>query len=564
MTAEMTAKTTTENPRVAYFSMEIALDPNMPTYSGGLGILAGDFLRSAADFGLPIVGLTFVYRGGYFRQHLDADGNQGEEPDAWDPASRLEPLDVRARVTIESREVVITAWRFDAVGQTGAVVPVYLLDTDIPENDPRDRELTNRLYGNDDRYRLAQEIVLGMGGAEILRLLLGENAIDVYHMNEGHSALLVLALFERMAGSSASLDGVPSEEQMRELRRSCVFTTHTPVPAGHDRFSLDLTRALLGERRTEMLGRLDGLHDGSLNMTYLALRGSRYVNGVAMRHGEVSGGMFPQYAMNAITNGVHAGTWTSPPFEALFDRRLPRWRDDNLYLRYAIGIPIDEIRATHLVAKQMLFERLESLGYPKLDPQVFTIGFARRATAYKRANLLFTDLERLRRAARQSGRLQIIYGGKAHPRDNDGKAMIASVFAAAQALRGEIEVVYVENYDMHVAQRLIAGVDVWLNNPQPPLEASGTSGMKAALNGVPSLSILDGWWIEGCVDGVTGWSIDDVDSLYETLERRVLPMFYTAPEKYGEIMRSSIALNGSFFNTQRMLSQYALNAYFPA
>jgi starch phosphorylase len=329
---------------------------------------------------------------------------------------------------------------------------------------------------------------------------------------------------------------------------------------------------VLGEEHALALTATGGCPDGTLNMTYLGLALSHYVNGVSMRHEEVSSSMFPRYPINSVTNGVHAGTWTAPPFQVLYDRHIPEWRDDNLYLRYAIGIPLDEIQQAHAEAKRALLAEVERRVGVRLNPAALTLGSARRATAYKRTDLLFSDLDRLRRIAGQAGPLQVICGGKSHPRDEGGKAIMRRIFEAAAALGDAVRVVYLEEYDMGLARCLCAGVDLWLNTPQKPYEASGTSGMKAALNGVPSLSILDGWWIEGHVEGVTGWSIDDdweaesdpskeTASLYDKLEYVVLPMFYGRPAAFAEVMRSTIALNASFFNAQRMMLQYLRNAY---
>jgi glycogen phosphorylase len=549
--------------------MEIALDKAVPTYSGGLGVLAGDTLRSAADLSVPIVGVTLLHRKGYFEQHLDERGNQTEKPVAWRPEDQLEPVDVRTSVLIEGRTVHIRAWKYPVRGIKGHEVPVYLLDTQLDENEEWDRTLTDYLYGGDNHYRLCQEIVLGMGGAALLRAL---NAhVDLYHLNEGHSALLTLCLLEwQLDGRRAfELD----ESDLDQVRRRCVFTTHTPVPAGHDKFPIEIVTQVLGAEQVELLVAARCIDDGTLNMTHLALRLARFVNGVAMKHREVSQGMFPNFPIDAITNGVHAGTWTSPPFQALFDRRIPEWRTDNLYLRYAVGIPLQEIRAAHAESKKQMIATLAERTGVTLDPKVFTIGFARRATPYKRADLMFTNSARLADIAASVGPIQIVFGGKAHPNDSGGKELIRRIHDAAAALADRITVVYVENYEMEIAAQIVAGVDLWLNNPMKPLEASGTSGMKAALNGVPSLSVLDGWWIEGHVEGVTGWSIGDstldgdqskdANEIYIKLERVILPLYYGLPFAYAEVMRSSIALNGSFFNTQRMVGQYVRNAYFP-
>ena len=556
-------------PHLAYFSMEIGLASDIPTYSGGLGVLAGDTLRSAADLGLPMLGVTLIYRKGYFRQHLDEQGNQTESPVTWTPEEILQPLEPLVTVHLEGRPVKVRAWRYEVHGLSGHLVPVYLLDTAVPENSPWDQTLTDHLYGGDNYYRLCQEVILGMGGQALLAAL-GLNDNLIYHMNEGHSALLALSLLKSQGLKEAG--SVPSEAEVEAVRRQCVFTTHTPVPAGHDKFSWDLVRKVLPDEDVRLLKASNCCLDGELNMTYLALRFAGYINGVAMRHGEISTGMFPGYPIDAISNGVHAPTWTSAALAELYDRRIPEWRRDNFYLRYAIGLSLNEIWQAHVQAKQELFNEVEKRTGQRLEEKVMTLGFARRATIYKRPDLLFADRERLLRLTQEVGPLQVIYAGKAHPRDEGGKDMIKRVFTAAGQLRENIKVIYLDNYDMDLGKIICAGVDLWLNTPLRPQEASGTSGMKAALNGVPSLSVLDGWWIEGHVENVTGWSIgeesqvledsaSDAVSLYDKLERVIMPLYYGKPESYIRVMRSAIALNGSFFNTQRMVSQYVTNAY---
>ncbi len=554
--------------RIVYFSMEIALANDIPTYSGGLGILAGDTLRSAADAGLPMAAVTLLYRKGHFDQQFDAQGNQTASPTSWNPEAVLEPLDVHATVTIEGRKVALRAWQYSIRGLGGGIVPVILLDSALPENTAADQGLTERLYVGDDRYRLCQEVVLGIGGMEILRALGGRRVIN-YHMNEGHASLLTISLLESQLRGRPSKD--VTAEDLESIKRRCVFTTHTPVPAGHDHFPRDLVHSVLGEKRTELIDKLGCFTDGVLNMTYLGLRCSHYINGVAMNHAEITRGMFAGYTIHAITNGVHATTWTSPPFQALFDKHFSEWRRDNNYLRYAIGIPLDEIQNAHAQAKKNLLDEIRKVSSVELDPKVLTLGFARRAATYKRADFLFSDTERLKSIVRRAGPIQVIYAGKAHPQDEPGKALIRRVFEQIAALKDSIRMVYVPNYDMHWGQLITSGADVWLNTPLKPREASGTSGMKAALNGVPSFSVPDGWWPEGHVEGVTGWDIsmkansetepDEASSMYEKLEFTIVPMFYKRPKSYAEVMRHSIALNGSFFNTQRMLAEYVLNAY---
>ena len=555
--------------RIAYFSMEIALDPAMHTYSGGLGILAGDTLRAAAEQGLPMVAVTLLHRQGYFRQKLDPNGWQAEEPDTWPVEKFVKELPPRATVQIEGRAVQIRAWQYNVHGTSGGIVPVFLLDSDLPENPEWDRHLTDQLYGGDKWYRLCQEIILGMGGVRMLRAL-GHEKIERFHMNEGHAALLTVDLLDDFARQAGRTEF--NQDDVQAVHKLCVFTTHTPVPAGHDHFPLEMVRRALGARRDTVGMREVVCKDGELNMTYLALSLSHYVNGVAKKHGEVSQLMFAQYKIDAITNGVDVLTWAAPSFQKLFDRRIPGWREDNLMLRYALGISLAEIWDAHIQAKRALLARINSETRAQTDEDVFTLGFARRATPYKRADLLFHDLERLKAIAARAGKLQIIYAGKAHPNDKGGKELIHHVFEASEALRDSINVTYLPNYDWRLGQLITAGVDVWLNTPQPPMEASGTSGMKAAVNGVPSLSILDGWWIEGCIEGVSGWSIEhseegdttahDANSLYDKLERVVLPLYYRHRDSFVEVMRYAIALNGSFFNTQRMVTQYVAKAYF--
>ena len=552
---------------VAYFSMEIAIHPAMPTYSGGLGVLAGDTLRSAADLGIPLVAFTLLHRKGYFQQHLDKSGTQTEEVQSWNPADFCTEEPARITVSVEDRTVTVRAWRYDLEGRSGHIVPIYLLDTDLDENSGWDQGLTDHLYGGDQNYRLQQEIVLGMGGVRMTNAL-GLH-VNVYHMNEGHAALLTLALLESQLGGGPAW--AHTETDLAAVRNKCVFTTHTPVPAGHDRFSNEQAIRILGGERTARLQRLNCFHEGLLNMTLLALRFSRYANGVALQHGKVSRGMFPEFPIDSITNGVHAPTWTSEPIQQMLDTHIPAWRRDNLYLRNAIDLPEKAILAAHARAKENLLAEIGSRTGLVLDPRVLTLGFARRVATYKRAGLMFTDPERLAAIAAKAGGLQIVVAGKAHPQDEPGKALIRQVFENSARLSSDLlKIVYLENYSWELGAILTAGVDVWVNTPRRPYEASGTSGMKAALNGVPSLSILDGWWIEGCLEGVTGWAIEDgaTDAeeaihFYAKLENAVVPLYLQAPEKWAGIMRTTLAHNGSYFNTNRMVKQYNRNAYYP-
>lgn len=558
------------NARIAYFSMEIGLTSAMPTYAGGLGVLAGDTIRAAADIGLPMVAVSLLARNGYFRQRLDATGWQTEEPVLWPVDDYLTELPERATVEIEERKVQVRAWRYDVTGVRGQVVPALFLDTDLDGNAEADRQLTHYLYGGDMHYRLAQEAILGIGGIRMLRAL-GCTDLERYHMNEGHASLLVLELLHELVLKDGA--SVATRQHVEAIRPLCVFTTHTPVASGHDQFPLDLVHRVIGMPGPLCELEQDFCHEGRLNLTYLALVHSHYVNGVAKKHREISQHMFARYPVDSITNGVHAATWTSESMQELFDRHIPGWREDNASLRHAASLPEDEIWDAHYANKRALVEYVNRETNAGMDSDTLTLGFARRAAQYKRADLIFTDIERLRQIAERAGAIQIVLAGKAHPHDQAGKELIQHIYRARHTLAGsKVRIAYLADYDITLGKLMTAGADVWLNTPQPPMEASGTSGMKAALNGVPSLSVLDGWWIEGCIEGVTGWAIgnavavpDDADAraLYDKLEQVVVPTYYGKRRQFVQLlMRAAIAVNGSFFNTERMINQYVTKAYF--
>ncbi len=582
-------------PRVAYFSMEIALRSEIPTYAGGLGVLAGDTVRSAADLELPMVAVSLVSRQGYFRQEIDAQGRQVERPAVWEPRDRAFPLDAKIAVPIEGRAVWIGAWLYVLEGHMGGLQPVLLLDTDLDENRREDREITHYLYGGDETYRLKQEIVLGIGGVRLLQAL--GFTIRHYHMNEGHSALLGLELLRRYLYPPEDLRPGESPYDLPRVRELCSFTTHTPVEAGHDRFAYELVQRVFGNViNVEVVKRLTNIAEAqrsrlaidegfidlatlkhlagedSLNMTRLALNLSEYVNGVAKRHAEISKTMFPGYQVHAVTNGVHPFTWTAESFRALYDRYLPSWcHEPEQLVRADCCIPDAAVWEAHVQAKQALIEKVRALTGVALHPKVPILGFARRMTAYKRPDLLFSDIERLKEIARNRS-FQIVLAGKAHPRDEGGKRLIEQLHAQARALQGSVPIAYLPDYDLDTALAIVSGVDVWLNTPLRPFEASGTSGMKAAFNGVPSLSVLDGWWVEGCIEGVTGWAIgdaagaDDGDAraLYDKLEQVVLPLYYgyeAEPGGWIKVMKGAICKNASYFNSHRMMRRYATEAY---
>jgi starch phosphorylase len=558
--------------QIAYFSMEIALEVEMPTYCGGLGLLAGDMMRAAADGQVPIVGVSLLHRKGYFCQRLDAAGTQSEAPCAWAVENFVRELAPRVVVTIDGRKVAIRAWQYEVQGAKGGVVPVYLLDTDLPENSEWDRQLTDHLYGGDNWYRLCQEIVLGIGGIRMLRAL-GHHLLERYHMNEGHASLLALELLDEHAAMAGREKF--NHDDVEAVRKKCVFTTHTAVPAGHDKFPLNLVVSALGRNEVSEMGEVFCC-GGELNMTYLALNLSHYINGVAKKHTEISQRLFAGYKIHDVTNGVHVATWASPSFQRLFDRYIPGWKEDNFNLRHALSLPSADVWEAHAEAKASLLERVNRETNAGMEANVLTFGFARRIADYKRADLLFHDLERLKAIARQAGVFQVVISGKAHPGDPVGRETIRRIFRAIEALKGHLRIAYLADYNWELGRLMTAGVDVWLNTPLPPMEASGTSGMKAAVNGVPSFSISDGWWIEGCIEGTTGWDIGsslrnpdsaqptplDAASLYDKMEYVVIPLYYRERGRFVDIMRHAIALNGSFFTAQRMLLQYVLNAYY--
>ncbi len=549
-----------EGPRIAYFSMEVGLKNEMPTYSGGLGVLAGDTIRSSADLRIPLVAITLLSRKGYLRQKITDWGDQLEYPEDWEPSRFLRPLPEAVNVRIEGREVKIGSWIYDHQSPNGGLVPVVFLDTDLPENSREDREITSFLYGGDDRYRLKQEMVLGIGGVRMLEAL--NFNVRKYHMNEGHSSLLTLELLRRNGMNAV---------RTRDL---CVFTTHTPVAAAFDKFSYeDVRRLLEGEFPLDAIKRYAG--EDNLNATRLALNLSRYVNGVTNAHMKYSRKLFPGYHLRGITNGVHPFRWTCEFFRELFDMHVPGWANEPELLVRVDEVSHEEIWSAHLKAKKALIDHIAEKTGTVMDTSVLTLGFARRATAYKRATLIFSDPKRLKEI-NYTGRLQLVFAGKAHPRDDAGKRVIKEIYSYMAGLRGEIEAVYLDNYDMEQAAKMVSGVDVWLNTPLPPMEASGTSGMKAACNGVINFSVLDGWWIEGCIEGVNGWAIGphpaasvgegerrdrEIKDLYNKLEYLVVPKFYHDRDGWREMMRSSIAKTAYYFHSHRMMRRYATEAY---
>lgn len=549
--------------KIAYFSMEVGLEEGIPTYCGGLGVLAGDTLKSCADLEVPVIGVTLLNEKGFFYQEIDEHGNQGEREVEWNPSEHMIPLKNRVTVPVGGRQVSVRAWLYNITGVTGYNVPILFLDTNLPGNRGKERQITWYLYGGGIEDRLKQEIVLGIGGVRMLREL--GFRIGKYHMNEGHSSLLALELLKQHMEKNKNLKAI-----VRRVRDKCVFTTHTPIPAGHDKFPYNLVGDLLGDYMDPELIKKYGGGD-ILNMTLLGFNLSEYINGVAKKHGEISRSMFPGYSIGYITNGVHPTTWISESFNRLYDKHIVDWKKDPFLFRHAVGIPDEEVWAAHMESKKNLIDWVNGEHDSGMEYDTLTIGFARRMTEYKRPTLIFTDINRLKGIIERAGEVQMIFSGKAHPQDYRGKELIKEITSHITELAGDIEIVYIENYNIGIAKKLVAGADLWLNTPQKPKEASGTSGMKAALNGVLNFSVLDGWWIEGNIEGVTGWSIGGleadidgqsrcVEELYTKMEH-IINLFYRDRKTWIHMMKDSISLNASFFNSHRMVQQYIINAY---
>ena len=599
-----------ENP-VAYFCAEFGLHNSVPIYSGGLGVLAGDHCKAASDLGVPLIGVGLFYTKGYFDQRLRLDGWQEDSDERYDvvnaPLERIygssrEPF--LARLEMNSREVHITAWRM-LVGR----VAVYLLDTNLEQNHEEDRDLTSKLYIGGPEVRLKQEWILGVGGVRVLRAMGVDPA--AWHANEGHAAFMMV---ERMR--ELTTRGVAFDEALKQVRARSVFTTHTPEPAGHDTFTLeDLARCSgpvwdeLGVSRETFfeIGTHPTEEPGRFHMTVAALRLSKHVNGVSRRHGDVSrhiwAPLWPDHEaarvpIGHITNGVHAQTWMAREVAELLDEKLGAdWTDrmtDVAMWEAVLGIDDEAFWRVHSVLKVALMNFIREEARRRwvrlwkeathvvgagtlLNPDVLTIGFARRFATYKRADLIFRDIDRLRALLVNSARpVQIIFAGKAHPADTPGKEVLRAVYGFTRDARLEGRVAFLEDYELHLAHRLVQGVDLWLNLPRVPMEASGTSGMKAGLNGVPQLSTLDGWWHEA-YEGLNGWAIPpastratpdewDAERLYRLLEEQVVPAFYTrddsgVPTAWVQKMKHALRVAGQQFTARRMVMEYVRQSY---
>ena len=604
---------------IAYFSAEYGLDQTIPIYSGGLGILSGDHLKSASDLGIPLVAVGLLYKNGYFHQKINGYGDQETEYNNIDLSNLpINPVkdengdELKIYVKFEKRKIYLKVWQIN-VGR----IKLYLLDSDIDENKPEDREVTLKLYGGDQEMRIKQEIVLGMGGTNLLTRALGLNP-TVYHMNEGHSAFLILELIKNIIKEKKV-----SFEVAKDIASSkTVFTTHTPVPAGNDIFPIALVEKYfkefwprLGLEREEFLKLgmkpCTDLEPG-FNMGILALKVAGKKNGVSKLHGAVSrelfGDVWPEIAANEspityVTNGIHTCSWLAPSLKELYNKYLIPYWQDNIYKdevwENINNIPNQELWEIHQQRKQKLLElvkesttnRLRRSGYSyeeinditsKLNPNALTIGFARRFATYKRATLIFRDLERITQILNNAERpVQLIFAGKAHPADKEGQDLIKRIHEISMMPQFKGKIFLLENYNIAMSRYLVSGVDVWLNNPRRPMEASGTSGQKASVNGVINFSVLDGWWAEG-YNQENGWTIgtnaeftsyeeqDDADSqsMYRTLEEKIIPTYYDKDEngiseKWMRIMKNSITSTGGKYSTSRMLVDYTNNLYMP-
>jgi len=552
-----------DNTTVAYISMEIAIDSNIPTYSGGLGVLSGDTVRSAADLEIPMVGICLCYSSGYFYQFFNEFGEQKEKEIAWNFYYEFDKVEKPITVKIENKEVLVSAWLYRVIGQSGHILPIYLLTTDVEGNEEWMKKMTGSLYDSTSRWnRIVQEMILGIGGVKLLKSL-GYDNIETYHLNEGHGSFSTLELFNELGS-------------IEKVKEKFAFTTHTPVPAGHDRFKMDLVKKVFENRMPSEIQKLAD-DNGEFNMTFLGMALSRYRNAVAKKHGDISRKMFPQYEIDYITNGIHLPFWVSKPFRKMFGRKWPNWRANPSVLENAIELDDLDLFDAHIENKFNLINYQKGHSWNLLDEELITIGFARRFATYKRATLIFHDIERLGKICKNS--IQFIFAGKAHPKDQMGKDYIKKIHESGEYLYDNygVKVVMMENYNMDLSHMLVSGVDIWLNTPNRYREASGTSGMKAALNGVPNLSVLDGWWLEGYkMNALSGWAIGpddsnpndpgvsndwDIDSnaLYEILENKIIPT-YMDHDEWIFHQKNAISL-AAYFNTHRMIMEYADRAY---
>ncbi len=535
--------------KVAYFSAEVGLNEEIKTYSGGLGILAGDTIKAMADLEVPLCAVTLLYKNGYFKQEIKEDW-QIELNDTWDYENILKDTGKECQVNIKNENIIVKIWKYEYTGVTGHIVPIYFLDTNHKDNPQWAKDLTDHLYVGD---RMAQELVLGIGGYRALNSL-EHNSIQKFHMNEGHSSFLTLEMYKDLGKKEGFEDS--------HVKERCIFTTHTPIPAGHDKFDYEsFYKYIEGEKDLAPWHMKQLAGEDRLNMTKLALSLSNYANAVSRRHAEVTREMFPQNEIDYVTNGIHASTWASPKMSSVFDRYIPGWREDSTKLKSIFKVPNSEIYKAHQESKEDLinFVNEHNIVGCKLDPKILTIGFARRFIQYKDAELIFSNLDNLKRLGH---RVQFIFAGKAHKNDNQGKEIMKRIIDKAKELKDFISIAFVENYNISIAKKLVSGSDMWLNTPIPPNEASGTSGMKGAINGCLHFSRLDGWSIESYEMNGGGFPISDYSDFITSLEYKIIPMFYADNRtSWLEEMKLSIGNSGSYFNTHRMVKEYLEKGY---
>ncbi len=554
---------------IAYFVMECAVDSRIPTYSGGLGILAGDTLQSFADLEVPAVCITLLWKNGFTNQKLSNDGTQLDSVQEWDVERYMQPTNIKIKMPLGDKDITITAYKYTIESTKGdSEIDAYFLTPDVPENDPETRKICDRLYIEGGLTRLKQEIILGIGGYEMLKAI--KYKPFLYHINESHSAFLIASLMKDM-------------NDLNRVKSRVVFTTHTPVPAAFDKFAMKDVAGMLGrycDKQVLYDIYQEKLEDNDeLNLSWLAIKNAKNVVAVSRKHKFVSEQIFEGYRLKYVTNGIHHIKWASAHHKMLYAKYINGWEDDPDLLRGAACIPDNEFAQAHILSKETLVEMVNSESDASFIPENFTIAMAKRITHYKRNNLILSNPNKLIEIAENKGNIQIIFAGKAHPADPDGLAMIKSIHNASQYIASKtkkIKIAFLENYNIHKADIILAGVDLWLNNPVRPLEASGTSGMKASLNGVPNFSVLDGWWLEACMEGINGWGIgprpawtdlsysddvQDLNDIYGKLEFNILDLYYKNFSDYLKIMKMAVSTIAPHFNTHRMVSEYVTDLY---
>ncbi len=554
---------------IAYFVMECAVDSRIPTYSGGLGILAGDTLQSFADLEVPAVCITLLWKNGFTNQKLSNDGTQLDSVQEWDVERYMQPTNIKIKMPLGDKDITITAYKYTIESTKGDnEIDAYFLTPDVPENDHETRKICDRLYIEGGLTRLKQEIILGIGGYEMLKAI--KYKPFLYHINESHSAFLIASLMKDM-------------NDLNRVKSRVVFTTHTPIPAAFDKFAMKDVASMLGrycDKQVLYDIYQEKLEDNDeLNLSWLAIKNAKNVVAVSRKHKFVSEQIFEGYRLKYVTNGIHHIKWASAHHKMLYAKYINGWEEDPDLLRDVACIPDNEFAQAHILSKETLVEMVNSESDASFIPEDFTIAMAKRITHYKRNNLILSNPNKLIEIAENKGNIQIIFAGKAHPADPDGLAMIKSIHNASRYIASKtkkIKIAFLENYNIHKANIILAGVDLWLNNPVRPLEASGTSGMKASLNGVPNFSVLDGWWLEACMEGINGWGIgprpawtdlsysddvQDLNDIYGKLEFNILDLYYKNFSDYLKIMKMAVSTIAPYFNTHRMVSEYVTDLY---